>query len=65
MKNIDQVWKGFVSSSILLFSFAIVIYRFFPVRYIGSVDATILIKIALILAFTGIIIEIIGDFFEK
>lgn len=65
MKYLDQIWKGFITSTILLFSFSIIIYIFFPVRYIGIIDATVLIKVILILAFTGIIMETIGGFVEK
>ncbi len=65
MKYIKQIWSAFVSSSILMFSLSIIIYLFYPVKYIGYIDAIILVKVVLLLVFIGIIIEIIGDSFEK
>ena len=65
MKYIEQIYKGFISSSILLFSISIIVYIFFPVKYIGDIDAVIIIKVVLITAFIGIILEIAGGVFYK
>ena len=61
----QQIWGALGSSSILLFSFSIIVYLFYPVKFIGNADATILVEVILLLVFAGIIVEILGDFFEK
>ena len=65
MKYIQQICGGIISSSILIFSFSIIINLAYPVKYIGYIDATILMQVALLLIFIGLIIEFGEDFFER
>lgn len=65
MKYVKEIWGAFAFSSILLFSLSIIVYLFYPVKYIGNIDDTILVEITLLIVFISIIIEIVGDFFEK
>lgn len=65
MKYVKEIWRAFAFSSILLFSLSIIVYLFYPVKYIGNIDDTILVEITLLIVFISIIIEIVGDFFEK
>ena len=65
MKYVKEIWRAFAFSSILLFSLSIIVYLFYPVKYIGNIDDTILVEITLLIVFISIIIEIVDDFFEK
>lgn len=65
MKYIQQIWGALVSSSILLFFFSIILYLFYPVRYIGNADAVILVQAVLLLVFISVIVEIGDELFEK
>ena len=65
MKYVKEIWRAFAFSSILLFSLSIIVYLFYPVKYIGNIDDTILVEITLLIVFISIIIEIVGNFFEK
>lgn len=65
MKYVKEIWGAFAFSSILLFSLSIIVYLFYPVKYIGNIDDTILVEITLLIVFISIIIEIVDDFFEK
>lgn len=65
MKYIQQIWGALVSSSILLFFFSIILYLFYPIRYIGNADAIILMQAVLLLVFISVIVEIGNELFEK
>ena len=65
MKYVKEIWGAFAFSSILLFSLSIIVYLFYPVKYIRNIDDTILVEITLLIVFISIIIEIVGNFFEK
>lgn len=65
MKYIQQISGALVSSSILLFFFSIILYLFYPIRYIGNADAIILMQAVLLLVFISVIVEIGNELFEK
>lgn len=65
MKSVKEIWGAFAFSSILLFSLSIIVYLFNPVKYKRNIDDTILVEITLLIVFISIMIEIVGDFFEK
>lgn len=65
MKYTDLFGNSLLSSSLILFIISLILQTDHSVKYIMTIDSTILIEIVLILTFSAVMIEFVGGFIEK